>query len=198
MKSLFTILLLFVGFFSFSQKTNSQTENKTIEEQLKEIYQKSSTYEDFKVIKIYKFNKLKKNILDSLEIQKNSLIEKSIIINNNQAKTSKLEQKITSLENQLNAAVSKRDNRSLFGIPVSTTIFSIILVVSHTVLILLVAFFAFQFKKNEITTKRAVSNLENLEEEFEQHKKSSLKRYQEINRKLQDELNKQWKKDNKG
>ncbi|MGY6649153.1 hypothetical protein [Wenyingzhuangia sp. IMCC45574] len=198
MKPLFTILLLFIGQFSFSQNTNNSVESKTIEEQFQEIYKKSSTYENFKVIRITKYNTLKTNVLDTLALQKSSLAQTNSLISNHQKQTKALEKKAASLETQLNSAVNNRDNRSVFGIPVSKSIFSIILVVTHTVLILLVAFFAYQYKNNAVSTKKAVENLQSLEEEFEQHKKSSLKRYQELNRKLQDELNKQWKKDNKG
>ncbi|MDO6736546.1 hypothetical protein [Wenyingzhuangia sp. 2_MG-2023] len=186
-------LLLFLFLFLTSQNSNSQ--DKTILNQFDELYKKSSTYEDYKVVKIQKYNQLKTTVVDSLQSQQTIISEKNQLISNNNRQITELKQKLSNLENELNSTQELKDSRSLFGIPVSKFAFSLILFFSHTILIILLAFFAYKYKENFSVTSKAVTNLKSLEEEFEDHKKSSLKRFQEVNRKLQDELNKQWRKE---
>ena len=50
--------------------------------------------------------------------------------------------------------------------------------------------FAYQFKNANTVTKKAKLDLSELETEFEQHRKTALKREQKVMRKLQDEINK--------
>ncbi|WP_010134362.1 hypothetical protein [Ochrovirga pacifica] len=192
-KLLCTLTIFTTCLFSFAQEET----NQNILNQFEEVYSSSSTYQDYKVIKINKYNQLKNNVVDSLTTLQSSLSSKNTIIAKNQQQISALQKKLSSLESRLTSAQQNRDNRSVFGIPVNKSTFTIILIISHTILIALVLFFAYKYKGNAGTTKNAINNLKHLEDEFENHKKNSLKRYQEVNRKLQDELNKQWKKDNK-
>lgn len=199
MKAIFTVLFLFVGVVTFAQTNeNQEPEKQTIEEQFKETYKTSYSYKKSKVIKFVKFNKLQQNVLDTLAFQKNSLANKNNILTKNIEQTTLLQQKITSLESQLQNAITNRNRRSFMGIPVTKGIFSILLAGFFIIFISLAGFFAYKYYENTAAASKSINNFKNLQEEFEQHKKTALKRYQEINRKLQDELNKQWKKDNKG
>lgn len=197
MKTIFTVLLLCMGSVLFSQNNtnNQELQKPPIEEQFENIYKKSYTYKQSKMIKIVIYNDLKKNVLDTLLVQKNSLTEKNNTITNNLTKITELQNKISSLETDLQSAVQNRDQRSFIGIPTSKGTFSLLLTFSFFIIIAFAGFFAYKYFDNISSSKTAINNYNNLQEEFEQHKKSSLRRFQEVNRKLQDELNKQWKKD---
>ena len=54
----------------------------------------------------------------------------------------------------------------------------------------LLLFFIFKYQSSLKGTKEAIANLEDLEKEFEDHRRRALEREQIINRKLQDEINK--------
>ena len=60
-----------------------------------------------------------------------------------------------------------------------------------TVLAITTVFFILRFKNSNSLTKAAKTNLAEIEEEFELHRKKSLEKEQKLRRQLQDEINKQ-------
>ena len=58
-------------------------------------------------------------------------------------------------------------------------------------MLLALTYFIFKFSKSNVLTKEAKSNLIEVEQEFEQHRKKTLEREQKLRRQLQDEINKQ-------
>lgn len=190
MQRIYCFFFLLVSFVSFSQDNN-----ETIATQFDELYRKSTTYKDYKVVKITEYNKLKKHVVNSLNSQKEVIDEKNEIISNNNKEISSLKNELSNTQSDLNTAIDVKDNRSVFGIATNKSVFSTVIFITYSVLILLLVFFIYKFKQNLSITKKAVSNLHDVEEEFEEHKKSSLKRFQEVSRKLQDELNRNWKKE---
>lgn len=190
MQRIYCFFFLLVSSICFSQNSN-----ETIASQFDELYRKSTTYKDYKVVKTIEYNKLKKHVVNSLDSQKEIIDEKNKIIFNNNKEISSLKKELSNTQTDLNTAINVKDNRSVFGIATSKSVFSTVIFVTYSILILLLVFFIYKFKQNLSITKKAVSNLRNVEEEFEEHKKLSLKRFQEVNRKLQDELNRNWKKE---
>ena len=60
-------------------------------------------------------------------------------------------------------------------------------------LVLFLLFFISKFKQSISVTKQTKSNLKEVEDEYEEHRKKALEREQKVMRRLQDELNKQKK-----
>lgn len=217
MKYISTLLLLFVFSTSFAKAYKSEIINKItqtntpkpksnklanpfetkqdIDHQFDYLYKKSTTYQEYKVISISLYRTLKSSVLDSIQSQKNIIATKNTAITNNKQQIASLQEKLTDTQNKLETAISLKDSRSVLGAPVSKTIFSTLIVVTYATLFILLGFFIFKYKQNLSITNKAVNDLNELETEFDQHKKSSLKRFQEVSRKLQDELNKNWKKE---
>ncbi|GGF62561.1 hypothetical protein [Wenyingzhuangia marina] len=159
------------------------------------LYKKSTTYQEYKVISISLYNTLKSSVLDSIQSQKNIIAEKNGVITDNKQQITSLQEKLTDTQNKLETAISLKESRSILGMPTSKTIFSTVIAVTYITLFILLGFFIFKYKQNLGITNKAVDDLNSLEIEFEKHKKNSLKRFQEVSRKLQDELNKNWKKE---
>lgn len=197
MKKITLLLTLVVSLSIYAQKKGKiiSLENLSITEQLDEIYKKSSSWEDYKVIKKVKYKALEKNIIRFIDGQKKTIEDKESIIQGNKTEIDQLNQQLIGVNNNLEASIIEKDRRSIFGIPVDKTLFSIIIISVYALLAALLSFFAFKYKQNLGVTKKAVANLNDLEIEFEEHKKTSLRRLQETNRKLQDELNRNWKKE---
>lgn len=182
------------------QETSNKSENpfdakEDINIQFDYLYRKSTTYQEYKVISISLYNTLKSSVLDSIQSQKNIIAEKNGFITDNKQQIALLQEKLTDTQNKLEKAISLKESRSILGVSSSKTVFSTVLAITYITLFVLLGFFIFKYKQNLGITNKAVSDLNNLEIEFEKHKKNSLKRFQEISRKLQDELNKKWKKE---
>ena len=217
MKHILALFLLFIFTTSFAKEhkiniinkitqtnTPQQTSNKlenpfeakeNIGLQFDYLYKKSTTYQEYKVISISLYNTLKSSVLDSIQSQKNIIAEKNSFITDNKQQIASLQEKLTDTQNKLEKAISLKESRSILGVSSSKTVFSTVLAITYITLFVLLGFFIFKYKQNLGITNKAVADLNNLEVEFEKHKKNSLKRFQEISRKLQDELNKKWKKE---
>lgn len=193
MKSLFLILfLLFIQYTSFSQENNNVViEDKTLEGQFDKIYRISTSYQTYKVISKDKFQELKNNVLDSIKASNKDLKEQKVLLKNERDNVAKLNAELNKTKEDLKKAQEKENSISLFGFQISKATYNLILWLIIISLALALAFFVFKFSKSNILTKKAKEDLEDVEQEFEVHRKKSLEREQKLRRQLQDEINKQ-------
>jgi len=193
MKSLFfTLFLLFIQYTSFSQENNNVViEDKTLEGQFDKINRISTSYQTYKVISKDKFQKLKNNVLDSIKASNKDLKEQKVLLKNERDNVAKLNAELNKTKEDLKKAQEKENSISLFGFQISKVTYNLILWLIIISLALALAFFVFKFSKSNILTKKAKEDLEDVEQEFEVHRKKSLEREQKLRRQLQDEINKQ-------
>lgn len=193
MKSLFfTLFLLFIQYTSFSQENNNVViEDKTLEGQFDKINRISTSYQTYKVISKDKFQELKNNVLDSIKASNKDLKEQKVFLKNERDNVAKLNAELNKTKEDLKKAQEKENSISLFGFQISKVTYNLILWLIIISLALALAFFVFKFSKSNILTKKAKEDLEDVEQEFEVHRKKSLEREQKLRRQLQDEINKQ-------
>lgn len=193
MKSLFfTLFLLFIQYTSFSQENNNVViEDKTLEGQFDKINRISTSYQTYKVISKDKFQELKNNVLDSIKASNKDLKEQKVLLKNERDNVAKLNAELNKTKEDLKKAQEKENSISLFGFQISKVTYNLILWLIIISLALALAFFVFKFSKSNILTKKAKEDLEDIEQEFEVHRKKTLEREQKLRRQLQDEINKQ-------
>ena len=190
MKSLYLfIFYLLMSVSTFSQKAENDT--LSLSKQFEQVYRKSSSYKDFKVIRKTTFQKLKNNALDSIK----SIDEKFKI---ESQKSLKLEQEINNitkthleLDLKLSNAILEKNTISFIGLKLKKNTFKIIIWSIFLTLIILTCFFAYKLKDGIKITSQAKNELTKVKEEFNSYKKKSLVRDQKLRRQLQDEINKQ-------
>ena len=190
MKSLYLLIFcLLMSIDTFSQKTKNDT--LSLSKQFEQVYRRSSSYKDFKVIRKSTFQNLKKNALDSIKIideklkiesQKNTRLEQEI---NSVAKI-RLEQDL-----ELSEAILEKNTIYFVGLKLRKNTFKIIIWSIFLILIILICYFAYKLKDGIKITSQAKKELTSVEEEFNSYKKKSLVRDQKMRRQLQDEINKQ-------
>ena len=181
-------LLLFSSFSLIAQET---TETNTIENQFDEIYRKSTSYKTYKVVGKSRFLKLKADILDSLKSAKKENIEKENALKIKDNTIKDRQEKINTIQLELDTLNKKENTVSIFGKAIKKTTYSIIVWSIIALLFIGLLYFSYKFISSNTLTKEAKSDLTNLKEEFEQHKKKSLINEQKLRRQLQDEINKQ-------
>ena len=193
MKSLFfTLFLLFIQYTSFSQENNNVViEDKTLEGQFDKINRISTSYQTYKVISKDKFQELKNNVLDSIKASNKDLKEQKVLLKNERDNVAKLNAELNKTKEDLKKTQEKENSISLFGFQISKVTYNLILWLIIISLALALAFFVFKFSKSNILTKKAKEDLEDVEQEFEVHRKKSLEREQKLRRQLQDEINRQ-------
>jgi len=190
MKSLYLfIFCLFVSVNTFSQKAKNDT--LPLSKQFEQVYRRSSSYKDFKVIRKTSFQDLKENTLNSIK----SIDEKLKI---ESLKNTRLEQEINNitkthleLDLKLSNAILEKDTISFVGLKLKKNTFKIIIWSIFFMLIILICYLAYKLKDGVKITSQAKKELTRVEEEFNSYKKKSLVRDQKLRRQLQDEINKQ-------
>ena len=190
MKSLHLfIFCLLMSVNTFSQKTKNDT--LSLSKQFEQVYSRSSSYKDFKVIRKSTFQNLKKNTLDSIKI-----IDEKLKIESQ--KTTGLEQEISSFAKirleqdlELSEAILEKKTISFVGLKLKKNTFKIIIWGIFLTLIILICYLSYKLKDGVKITSQAKKELTRVEEEFNSYKKKSLVRDQKLRRQLQDEINKQ-------
>ena len=190
MKSLYLfIFCLFMSVNTFSQKAKNDT--LPLSKQFEQVYRRSSSYKDFKVIRKTTFQDLKENTLNSIK----SIDEKLKI---ESLKNTRLEQEISSVAKirleqdlELSEAILEKNTIFFVGLKLKKNTFKIIIWSIFFMLIILICYLAYKLKDGVKITSQAKKELTRVEEEFNSYKKKSLVRDQKLRRQLQDEINKQ-------
>ena len=176
---------------SLTKKQQLDSLPNTVENQLIKAYGKASNWQQYKMITRTDFRILQKNIVDSVTALKKNIENKQLTINEQEKNVTALNEKISSLTEKLNSSIDKEDKINFIGIGMTKNTYNLLLWSIITILAITTVFFFMRFKNSNSLTKAAKSNLAEIEEEFELHRRKSLEKEQKLRRQLQDEINKQ-------
>ena len=179
----------------YSQEEQDNTpkpslDNGTIESQFDYLYRKSSSYQEYKVVKQTFYYKIKNNVLDSLKVLKNELASTKQLVETQNIEVNELKGALKTTNDNLTNVTQEKDNIKLLGIPLTKSSYNTILWSIITGLVLFLLFFMYRFKNSNSVTKQANKSLAEIEEEFFAFKTIALEREQKVRRELQDEINK--------
>ncbi|UCS95489.1 hypothetical protein KZP23_10975 [Echinicola marina] len=192
--ALFTCITLSTT--TYAQNTPEQEEDSkslnggTIESQFDYLNSISNNYQEYKVVKKTNLEKIKSNILDSLNLFKDQIIEKNGKINDQKAKIDELNSGIENAQMELTEALESKDSFSILGLQVYKTTYSTIMWGTIIILALALAFFVFKFSRSHKVISNTQKDLLEIKDEFENHRKNTLDRERKLKRQLVDEMNK--------
>lgn len=190
MKHLSIIILIF-GFFTCSYAQEIDQLNKSdIPTKFNIIIENSNNYQDYKVVKKVWLQKLKNQITDSINVSKKEIFDLESKIYDHLKTIDNLNQKHSVLENEIKIVNAEKESFSFLGSQIKKESFKSIFWATTGILLALLLFFIFKYNNSNSITKEANNKLEDLEQEFEEHRRIALEREQKVMRKLQDELNK--------
>lgn len=181
--TLLAFLVLSLCLFS-QEKTNS------LQDQFTDVIDKSNRYEDYKVVKIFKLNNLRKNVMDSIATLEKTIEASNGRIDAQQGEIETLTQNLKTTQDNLTISKQKEDGIQFFGAITKKSTYNAIMWTIIGLLLLGLAFLFIKFKSSHSVTKAAELKLSETEEEFENHRQRTLEREQQLRRKLQDEINK--------
>lgn len=198
LRNFFTLVLV-CSFFSLlaqEQQTAPKTD-ETLAKQFQELERKSGNYRadgiTYEVVRATDLNQIKTSVFDSITMANTSIQELSATIVTHTAEIEALNGKLQETIHTLNTVTAEKDSIAFFGLIISKGTYNLILWAIIFTLLLLLLFFIYKFRSNNIATQQAKIALADLEKEYELHKRRALEREQKISRQLQDELNKQKK-----
>lgn len=190
MKSFYLFIFsLFITITTFSQEIKKDT--LSILNQFDKVYRKSSSYQEYKVIRKITFQNLKNNVVNTIEG-----IDKELISKNKKNKILKdsiqsINKNLIALESDLSLINIEKNSIYFFGLEIEKSSYKIIIMSTIILLIIMLSYFIYQFKSSYRITSLAKENLLEIENELAIYKKKSLEREQKLRRQLQDEVNKQ-------
>ncbi len=162
----------------------------TINSRFNYLYKTSTNYQEYKVISRKAFVALQKNVKDSLVSLKKEITTQTQKNKEQESKINSLNTTLEKANNELSNANTNRDSISVLGIQLYKKNYNLIVLLIIITLAVIASFFIFKFKNSHVLTAEAKKLLSETQNEFEIFQKKSLERQQVINRKLQDEINK--------
>ncbi len=183
-------IVFFVSIILFSTNLFAQENDNSIKSQFNGVIEKSNSYQEYKVIEKSKINKLRKNILDSIALLEQNIVDANSKIKEQQNTINEVSNELKSTQENLTVSKEKEDGMNFFGIATKKATYNLVLwSIIGTLLFFLILLF-YKFKNSHSITKQINLKLSEIEEEFDVHRKKSLEQQQQLSRKLQDELNK--------
>ena len=194
---------LFVLTLIFTQSTFSQTENEedlsldsgTIDSQFEYVFRKSGNFkgtngQKYEAVKYVDLLKLKSNTLDSLKTTYTKLNNSESTVANQQKEIETLKTQLANTQSTLDTTNAEKDSMALFGMQMSKSGYNVLMWSIIAGLLALTFFFFYKFNNSNAVTKDAKRKLDEVEIEFEEHRRIALEREQKVRRQLQDEINK--------
>ncbi len=188
---LFTLFSVSISAQTKLSKTELDNLPNTLKNQFIKTYGKAKRWHEYKMITKADFQSLQKNTLDSISFLKKDIVNRQEKINEQGVSINSLNKKIEELTNNLENSLGKENKINFLGIDINKTSYNLILWSIIGGLLLGMLFFIFRYKNSNIMTKQAKKDLEDIEQEFDSHRKKAIEKEQKLRRQLQDEINKQ-------
>lgn len=194
MKSAFSLLLILISLisvpsFTYAQEIPEETgslKSGTIDSQFEYIYSISNNFQEYKVVKRTNLDQLKSNILDSMRTMRSEVGDLKLLIVSEKDSVTNLKSILTTAEKEKQEAIAEKDNFSFLGIGIHKAVYSSFMWILVAVLASAVAIFSFQYFSSFRKIRKAQKDLAEVQEEFENHRKTMLDRERKLKRELVD------------
>ena len=174
-------LLIFGFWFASDAQTLSEVlDTATIENQLNSVHQRTRVYDNFRAIRDDIFLQMKKNVNDSLTATKLEIatLNSNLADRNFQIET--LNSDLTRIKNERDEAIRNKDSMSFIGIQMNKALYNSILWFVILGLLVVSAVLFLLFKRAHVVTTQVKGELETMQREFEEHKRSSREKYEKL------------------
>lgn len=197
-KIVFVVLGWALLWFAWTPATAQQTRTPItgsltsgpIDSQFYYLNRISRTQDGMKLIRRPNLDLIQKNITDSLNSFRQELGAKKDSIAGLSTEVRRLNDSIGQVRQQLATAEAKGETISLLGMEFKTGLYQTIVWLIILGLVIFLIILMASMRRNSVITKEARNNLNDLQNEFDLHRKKSLEKEQKLMRRLQDELNK--------
>ncbi|MDO5106344.1 hypothetical protein [Capnocytophaga sp.] len=162
----------------------------TLNNQFDDLVEKANSWQSYKIIDRTKLGNYQKNVLDSLQSIKSKIQAQQEIIGNHEEEVKKLNENISELQNTLEKTQNEKDSINLLGVLLSKATYSLLMWSIVLVLTCLLLFYVYKYINGSALTRKSLQDLQELQDEYENYRKSAIEREQKVRRQLQDEINK--------
>jgi hypothetical protein len=184
-----------------SPSSSSRSEmpwDKSIEYQFNYVIEKSSKYEDYRVIKNPWVYTLRNHVLDTLKGVRKQLRETETLVLTKEKTIDTLKSALSSIDNNLTTVTKEKNSVRFLGIQMAKFYYNSLMWSIIIGLFTLLLIFIMLFRRSNVVTTQTKIALAEAKEEFETHRKRSREREERLARQYLDELNKYKSQTKKG
>ncbi len=189
-KLLVFTLPLFLFTLQVAAQDSIQVRKNTLNEQMTDAFDKSNSYQEYKVVKKTQLATLKRNILDSVSELRKRIDSQENELSMHNTEVDSLRQNLKTTRQNLANSQEKEDGIEVFGILTSKAVYNTIMWSIILILLAIGGFLFYRFLNSHKITNAAELKMAEMEIELEDYRRNSLEREQKLRRKLQDEINK--------
>lgn len=182
---LFTFSIFQIAISQTSEQENS-LKSGTIDSQFDYIYNTSNNFQEYKVVKKTNLDLLKSNILDSMKTMRGEVASQNMLMKGKNDSIASLNALLEISESEKQVAIDAKDNFTFLGIGIHKAVYSSMMWILVGILAVALAFFSFQYMKSFKKIRKAERDLEEVQEEFDNHRKNTLERERKLKRELID------------
>lgn len=190
----FSILSLVLVFSVFQLPTMAQDTTSvqnslnsgTISSQFDYIYRVSNGFQEYEVVKKANLEKLKSNVTDSIRVLRKEIADLKLKQNSVSDSLANFSEVLEKVNQEKEAAILEKDSFSFLGIAIEKNLYSTIMWLLVAGLAAAMAFFSVQYVRSFGRVKKAQKDLEDVQAEFDQHRKNVLERERKLKRELID------------
>lgn len=186
-----SIYLFSIALFIFTSSFSQQKDTSSIKGKFNLIYNTSSSYKEFKVIRKSRFVNLRDQVSDSVKLLNNELNLKEEKINTLEQDLNNINKVLLKNIAEKTAAIRLQNSILFFGMALDKSSYKIMVWMTIILLIVLLCYFIFKYKNSYLIILAAKEDLLEAENELVKFKKKSIESDQKLRRQLQDEINKQ-------
>lgn len=178
------IFLLLISITS-SLKAQSNTilavlDSASLEAQLEYLQQKTRVYDEFRAIRDDVFRKAKRNALDSLNVQKLEVARLNSEISEREFEIETLNTNLSRTKSEKDQAIRTKDSFVFFGMETQKGVYNTIMWILVLVFLTGSVLLFLLFKRSYAVTTQTKSELEYIQGEFEEYRKSSREKYEKL------------------
>jgi len=186
-----SIYLFSIALFIFTSSFSQQKDTSSIKGKFNLIYNTSSSYKEFKVIRKSRFVNLRDQVSDSVKLLNNELNLKEEKINTLEQDLNNINKVLLKNIAEKKTAIRLQNSILFFGMALDKSSYKIMVWMTFILLIVLLCYFIFKYKNSYLIILAAKEDLLEAENELVKFKKKSIESDQKLRRQLQDEINKQ-------
>lgn len=194
MSRIFSILFILIFVFGNAQTASKDSLpasiNGNLTQQFDYVFQKSNSFQEYKVIKKEYFALLKKNSNDSVNRFKKEVEQLKLQFSAYDENLQSLKDTLATTKSTLEEMKNAQNSMNFLGISVAKSSYSMIMWGIVLLLLFLTLIILFRYKSAKTIANESLRSFEKLEEDFEDFKRKSLEKEQKLGRQLQDEINK--------
>ena len=186
-----SIYLFSIALFILAPSFAQQKDTSSVSGKFNLIYNTSSSYKEFKVIRKSRFLNLRDQVSDSIKLLNNKLELKGEKINTLEQDLNNINKVLLKNIAKKTAAIRLQNSILFFGMALDKSSYKIMVWMTFILLIVLLCYFIFKYKNSYLIILAAKEDLLEAENELVKFKKKSIESDQKLRRQLQDEINKQ-------